>query len=161
MIPYPEPYQSMYQKRRLGALGIEWHPSSTKFAIGPDISLGQDFEMPPLEDLERVIEPLPDFLDAMYWEHENEVISDDTDSEYNVAEECSTEGEQGALCSSSSRGTESSEEDSEVDCSHKDGLCRSRRRKYNPEVSGISLLALAVSIIVLTRGGTGGAEGGA
>ncbi|XVE73427.1 hypothetical protein DITRI_Ditri11bG0117100 [Diplodiscus trichospermus] len=133
MIPYPEPYQCMYQKRRLGALGIEWHPSSTKFAIGPDISLGQDFEMPPLEDLERVIEPLPDFMDAMYWEHENEVISDDTDSEYNVAEECSTEGEQGALCSSSSRGTDSSEEDSEVDCNHKDGLRRSRRRKYNPE----------------------------
>ena len=156
MIPYPEPYQSMYQKRRLGALGIEWHPSSTKFAIGPDISLGQDFEMLPLEDLERVIEPLLDFMDAMYWEHENEVTSDDTDSEYNVAEECSREGEQGALCSSTSRGTESSEEDSEVDCSHKDGLCRSRRRKYNPEVSGISLLALAVSIIVLTRGGTRG-----
>ncbi|XWS76643.1 hypothetical protein CRYUN_Cryun01aG0194900 [Craigia yunnanensis] len=133
MIPYPEPYQSMYQKRRLGALGIEWHPSSTKFAIGPDINLGQDFEMPPLEDLERVIEPLPDFMDAMYWEHDNEVISDDTDSEYNVAEECSTEGEQGALCSSSSRGTERSEEDSEVDCSHKDGLRRSRRRKYHPE----------------------------
>ncbi|XP_022770831.1 bromodomain and WD repeat-containing protein 3 isoform X2 [Durio zibethinus] len=133
MIPYPEPYQSMYQKRRLGALGIEWHPSSTKFAIGPDISLGQDFEMPPLEDLERVIEPLPDFVDAMYWEHENEVISDDTDSEYNVAEECSTEGEQGALFSSSSRGTENSEEDSEVECNHKDGLRRSRRRKYNPE----------------------------
>lgn len=146
MIPYPEPYQSMYQKRRLGALGIEWHPSSTKFAIGPDISLGQDFEMPLLEDLERVMEPLPDFMDAMYWEPENEVISDDTDSEYNVAEECSTEGEQGALCSSSSRGTESSEEDSEVECSHKDGLRRSRRRKCSPEVSSL----LPVFIIVWT-----------
>ncbi|GMJ01027.1 hypothetical protein like AT5G49430 [Hibiscus trionum] len=132
MIPYPEPYQSMYQKRRLGALGIEWHPSSTKFAIGPDISLGQDFEMPLLEDLERAIEPVPDFMDAMYWEPENEVISDDTDSEYNVAEECSTEGEQGALCSSSSRGTESSEE-CEVECSHNEGLRRSRRRKGSPE----------------------------
>ncbi|KAE8676675.1 protein PROLIFERA-like isoform X1 [Hibiscus syriacus] len=135
MIPYPEPYQSMYQKRRLGALGIEWHPSSTKFAIGPDISLGQDFEMPLLEDLERVIEPLPDFMDAMFWEPENEVISDDTDSEYNVPEECSTEGEQGALCSSSSRGTESGEEDSEVECSHKDGLRRSRRKKGSPEAA--------------------------
>ncbi|KAE8696992.1 protein PROLIFERA-like isoform X1 [Hibiscus syriacus] len=135
MIPYPEPYQSMYQKRRLGALGIEWHPSSTKFAIGPDVSLGQDFEMPLLEDLERVIEPLPDFLDAMFWEPENEVISDDNDSEYNVAEECSTEGEQRALCSISSRGTESSEEDSEVECSHKDGLRRSRRRKGSPEAA--------------------------
>ncbi|XVF22103.1 hypothetical protein REPUB_Repub12eG0145000 [Reevesia pubescens] len=132
MIPYPEPYQSMYQKRRLGALGIEWHPSTTKFAIGPDISLGQDFDMPPLEDLERVMEPQPDFIDAMYWEAENEVISDDTDSEYNVAEECSTGG-QGALCSSSSRGTEISEEDSDVKRSKKDGLHRSRRRKYNPE----------------------------
>ncbi|XP_007051094.2 PREDICTED: bromodomain and WD repeat-containing protein 3 isoform X1 [Theobroma cacao] len=134
MIPYPEPYQTMYQKRRLGALGIEWRPSSTKFAIGPDISLGQDFEMPALEDLERMMEPPPELIDAMYWEPENEVISDDTDSEYNVAEECSTEGERGALCFSSSRGTESSEEDSDVECSHKDGLRRSRRRKYNPEV---------------------------
>ncbi|OMO82129.1 hypothetical protein COLO4_23236 [Corchorus olitorius] len=136
MIPYPEPYQSMFQHRRLGALGIEWNPSSSaRYAIGPDISLGQHFAMPPLEDLERMMEPLPEFIDAMYWEPpENEVMSDDNDSEYNVAEECSTEGEQGALFSSTSRGTDCSEEDSEVERSHKDGLRRSRRRKYNSEV---------------------------
>ncbi|KAJ4888121.1 WD40/YVTN repeat-like-containing domain [Raphanus sativus] len=29
-IPYEEPYQTMFQKRRLGALGKEWRPSSLK-----------------------------------------------------------------------------------------------------------------------------------
>ncbi|GLU07272.1 hypothetical protein SLE2022_242360 [Rubroshorea leprosula] len=134
LIPYPEPYQSMYQRRRLGALGIEWRPTSTKFAIGPDINLGQDFEMPPLEDLERIIEPPPEFIDAMYWEPENEVMSDDNDSEYDVTGECSTEGERGTLCSSSSSDAECREEDGEVELSHKDGFRRSRRRKHEAEV---------------------------
>uniref|UniRef100_A0ACD5YPN7 Uncharacterized protein n=1 Tax=Avena sativa TaxID=4498 RepID=A0ACD5YPN7_AVESA len=35
MMPYPEPFQSMYQKRRLGTLGIEWRPPSVNFAVGP------------------------------------------------------------------------------------------------------------------------------
>nr|GEU45443.1 bromodomain and WD repeat-containing protein 3 isoform X1 [Tanacetum cinerariifolium] len=39
MIPYPEPYQSMYQQRRLGSMGFEWRPSSVRFAVGTDISL--------------------------------------------------------------------------------------------------------------------------
>ncbi|XP_025796075.1 bromodomain and WD repeat-containing protein 1-like isoform X3 [Panicum hallii] len=35
MMPYPEPFQSMYQKRRLGTLGLEWRPPSVNFAVGP------------------------------------------------------------------------------------------------------------------------------
>ncbi|KAG2552511.1 hypothetical protein PVAP13_9KG465200 [Panicum virgatum] len=35
MMPYPEPFQSMYQKRRLGTLGIEWRHPSVNFAVGP------------------------------------------------------------------------------------------------------------------------------
>ncbi|KAF7070012.1 hypothetical protein CFC21_075573 [Triticum aestivum] len=35
MMPYPEPFQSMYQKRRLGTMGIEWRPPSVDFAVGP------------------------------------------------------------------------------------------------------------------------------
>lgn len=132
MIPYEEPYQSMYQQRRLGALGIEWRPSSIKLAIGLDFSLGQDYAMPPLEDLERMMEPVPEFIDPVYWEPENEVISDDNDSEYNIAEECASEAEQGSFCSTSS--TDCSAGDSEVEHSHKDGRRRSTRRKHRAEV---------------------------
>ncbi|KAL6968618.1 hypothetical protein U1Q18_034419 [Sarracenia purpurea var. burkii] len=124
MIPYPEPYQSMYQRRRLGALGIEWRPSSIKFTIGTDIGLGH--ELLPLADLDRVIEPLPEIIDAMYWDLENEVLNDDTDSEYNVTEEYSSDGEQGILNSSCSSDPESGEEDNLAE----DGLRRSRRRKH-------------------------------
>ena len=136
MIPYSEPYQTMYQQRRLGALGIEWHPSSINLAVGPDFSLGQEYQMPPLADLDRVMEPLPELVDAVYWEPENEVISDDTDSEYNIAEEYSSEGEHGSLSAASSfSDPECSAEDTDVEHSHKDGLRRSRRKKYRSEVS--------------------------
>ncbi|CBI36946.3 unnamed protein product, partial [Vitis vinifera] len=135
MIPYSEPYQTMYQQRRLGALGIEWHPSSINLAVGPDFSLGQEYQMPPLADLDRVMEPLPELVDAVYWEPENEVISDDTDSEYNIAEEYSSEGEHGSLSAASSfSDPECSAEDTDVEHSHKDGLRRSRRKKYRSEV---------------------------
>ncbi|XP_042518555.1 bromodomain and WD repeat-containing protein 3-like [Macadamia integrifolia] len=131
MIPYPEPYQNMYQQRRLGAFGLEWRPPSVKYAVGADISLGlQNYQMLPLADLDRMIDPLPEFLDAMDWEPENEVQSDDTDSEYNVAEEYSSEGEQGSFGASSSTDPECSGEDSEVELSHKDSLRRSKRKKH-------------------------------
>ena len=133
MMPYPEPYQSMYQRRRLGALGIDWRPSSIKFSIGTDIGLGH--EILPLPDLDRVVEPLPEFIDAIYWEPENEAINDDTDSEYNVTEEYSSEGEQGILYLSSSSDPECSEEDNVAEQCHKDGLRRSKRRKHKAEVS--------------------------
>lgn len=135
MIPYPEPYQSMYQQRRLGALGIEWRPSSLRFAVGPDFSVDQ--EMLPIADLDILIDPLPEFLDAMDWEPENEVQqSDDTDSEYNVTD---SGGEHGSLSSHSS-GRECSAEDSEVENAHEDGLRRSRRKKQNAEVNVLSYL---------------------
>ncbi|XP_068310472.1 uncharacterized protein [Pyrus communis] len=135
MIPYPEPYQSTYQQRRLGALGMEWRPSSMKFSVGVDINTGQEYMMPPLPDLERMIEPLPDFIDAMLWEPENEVVSEDTDSEYNVTDENSSEGEKGNISTSSSSDPDCSEEDSEAGCSHKDGLRRSRRKRPRVESS--------------------------
>lgn len=134
MMPYPEPYQSMYQKRRLGALGIEWQPSSVKYAVGLDFGTGQDIQVVPLADLERMIEPIPEFIDAMYWEPENEVVSDDTDSEYNVAEENSSEGDHVSIDTSTSSDSECSAEDSEVELSHRDILRRSRRKKHVAEV---------------------------
>ena len=82
---HPEPYQSQFQQRRLGALGIEWRPSLIKYAVGPDFTVGQDYPVVPLVDLEGMVEPQPEFLDAMFWEPEYDIIvSDDNDSEYNV-----------------------------------------------------------------------------
>lgn len=140
MIPYPEPYQSTFQQRRLGALGIEWHPPSVRLAVGP--ADGQDFQMPVFADMDRWIEPLPeiDIMDLV--EQENEVQSDDTDSEYNVTDECSSEGDQGNLSTGSSGDPECSAEDSDVDHSSKERLRRSKRKKRKTEVSEIHLSCL-------------------
>uniref|UniRef100_A0A1J3FDP3 PH-interacting protein n=1 Tax=Noccaea caerulescens TaxID=107243 RepID=A0A1J3FDP3_NOCCA len=128
MIPYPEPDQTMFQQRRLGALGVEWRPSSIKFSVGPDFSLGQDYIMPPLADLDRLIEPLPEFIDAMYWEPEHEVLSDDNDSEYNA--EVSSDGARASPCSNSSNELDCSSEDSDVENIHENSYHRKRRRKH-------------------------------
>ncbi|GMY27897.1 bromodomain and WD repeat-containing protein 3 [Fagus crenata] len=133
MVPYPEPYQTAYQQRRLGALGKEWHAPSLRLAVGPDFSVDPDYQMLPLADLDLLTEPLPEFVDAMDWEPENEVQSDDNDSEYNVTEDYSTGGEQGSLGSISSGDPECSAEDSEAD-TQIDGLRRSKRRKQKAEV---------------------------
>lgn len=135
MIPYPEPYQSMYQQRRLGALGIEWHPTSLKLSTGPDFSLDQEYQMLPLVDLDILTEPLPEFADIMDWEPENEMQSDDNDSEYNVTEDYSTAGEQGSLSSNSSVDPGCSAEDSELDDTQMERLRRSKRKKQKAEVS--------------------------
>lgn len=129
LIPYPEPYQSAYQRRRLGALGIEWRPSTIKFAVGTDIGLGQEYQVLPLADLDIVIEPLPEFIDAMYWEPENDAINDDNDSEYNVTEEYSSGNEQRSLSNHSSSDPECSAED------EYDGRRRSKRKKPRAKVS--------------------------
>ncbi|CAK7326373.1 unnamed protein product [Dovyalis caffra] len=132
MIPYTEPYQSMYQQRRLGALGVEWKPSSIRFAVGPDFSLDPDNQILPLADLDVLVEPLPEFIDAMDWEPENDMQSDDNDSEYNAPEEHSSEAEQGSSNSSSSVEPEDSAEDSEAEA--RDGFRRSKRRKQKAEI---------------------------
>ncbi|KAL5561007.1 hypothetical protein UlMin_030754 [Ulmus minor] len=122
LIPYPEPYQTTYQKRRLGALGMEWRPSTINFAIGPDFSSGLDFPMPmpPLDDFERLFETL-EFTDAMLWEPENDVISEEGDPEYNDADENSSEGRQGSVASSLT--------DSECSSEEGDAASKSRRKK--------------------------------
>nr|GEW61021.1 PH-interacting protein [Tanacetum cinerariifolium] len=73
MIPYPDPYQSMYQQKRLGSLGFEWRPSSVRFAVGTEISLvDQEYQVPPVVDLDILMDPLLEFLDAKDWEPEIE-----------------------------------------------------------------------------------------
>lgn len=134
MIPYPEPYQSAYQQRRLGALGLEWKPISLRLATGPDFTLEPDFQMLPLADLDTLMEPLPEFLDVMEWEPEIEMQSDDNDSEYNVPEGYSTGGEQGTLSSNSSSDSECSAEDGETEDAQSDRLRRSKRKKQKAEM---------------------------
>lgn len=132
MLPYPEPYQSMYQRRRLGALGIEWRPSSIKFAVGTDIGIGQEFHILPLADLDAAIEPLPEFVDAMYWEPEIDVMNEDNDSEYNVTEGYSSD-EQDCRSDSLSSDPECSED--KVGWSRKNSRSRSKQKKPVIEVS--------------------------
>ena len=134
MIPYPEPYQTEFQQRRLGALGLEWRPSSLRLAVGPDFSLDPDYHMLPLADLDVLAEPLPEFIDAMDWEPEIEVFSDDTDSEYNVTEDCSSRGEKGCSSSSDSGDPGCSTDNSEEEGNHMDSIRRSKRKKQKPEV---------------------------
>lgn len=134
MIPYPEPYQSTYQQRRLGALGFEWRPSSVRFAVGTDISLDQEYQVPPIADLDILMDPLPEFLDAMDWEPEIEVQSDENDSEYNVTEEYRSGGEQGSLSSNASGSLECSGGDTE-DQSDTTSIRRSKKKKIKAEVS--------------------------
>ncbi|CAI9118985.1 OLC1v1020632C1 [Oldenlandia corymbosa var. corymbosa] len=131
LIPYPEPYQSMYQKRRHGILGIEWRPSSVNFVIGHDISLGEGGTIIPMIDLDIPVDPLPEFLDAMDWEPEIEIQSDD-DSEYHVTEENSSGGEQESSFSRSPN-SESSGNDSGEESSHRDRR-RSKRKKQKAEI---------------------------
>lgn len=142
LIPYPEPYQTMYQKRRLGALGMEWRPQAMNFAVGPDFNMGQDYRVPPLADLERLMEPLPEFIDALYWEPDNEILTDDNDSEFNVAEEYTSEGERHSLSSSSYSDPECSAPDSDDGQNHRDGQHISGRNRQRMEVSCLSAFVL-------------------
>lgn len=134
MLPYPEPYQSTYQQRRLGALGIEWRPSSITFAVGTDIGMGQEFQILPLADLDVVLDPLPDYGDAIFWEPENDVINDDNDSDY--GEEYFSD-EKTSPSGSTSNDSVCSEEDRVK--RPKDRMRRSRRKKSLQDVSLISL----------------------
>ncbi|MFS7938120.1 putative transcription factor WD40-like family [Helianthus anomalus] len=134
MIPYPEPYQSKYQQRRLGALGLEWRPSGLRFAVGTDISLvDQEFQVPPIADLDILMDPLPEFVDVMDWEPEIEIQSDENDSEYNVTEEYHSGGEQGSLSSNASASLESGAGDSEDQSSRDDISRRSKKKKIKAE----------------------------
>ncbi|EPS71819.1 hypothetical protein M569_02939, partial [Genlisea aurea] len=128
MLPYPEPYQSMYQRRRLGALGIEWRPSPIKFAVGTDIGMGQAIQISPLPDLDVILEPVPDYADAIYWEPENEGVNDDNDSEYDIYEEFYSDGRK--TCPSDNLSdSECSEQGGIEEESMKDNIRRSKRKK--------------------------------
>ncbi|XBH66546.1 hypothetical protein VPH35_095025 [Triticum aestivum] len=129
MMPYPEPFQSMYQKRRLGTMGIEWRPPSVDFAVGPTYNATTgEYQIIPVIDPDRW-EPLPEIPDFFELEPEIEVISDDTDSEYNGMDDKSSEGEQENLSGDSSGASYSSAEIDGNSLSDSANLRRSRRKK--------------------------------
>ncbi|KAF4358937.1 hypothetical protein G4B88_018175, partial [Cannabis sativa] len=134
MIPYSEPYQSSYQKRRLGALGVEWNPNSLKLATGVDFTLDPEYQILPLADLDIFPEPLPEFVDVMDWEPDNEIQSDDADSDFNVALDYFSGGEQGSLSSNSSVDSEGSAENGETDDTQVNRRRKSKRRKQKAEI---------------------------
>lgn len=142
MVPYPEPYQNIYQRRRLGALGIEWRPSSIENILGTNIGLGQEYQLLPLADLDMVFEPHIEFLDATLFEPENDVINDDTDSEYDIAEEVYSGDDQGNLGNDSSSDSECSEKDNMAARFHRQGLRRSKRKNLQVFTSLILQVSL-------------------
>jgi hypothetical protein len=148
MIPYPEPFQSMFQKRRLGTLGFEWRPPSVDFAVGPTYNATTgEYQTIPIIDPDRW-EPLPEITDFVELEPENEVISDDTDSEYDGMDEYSSEGEKEILSGDSSGASYSSAEidiDNPSSAAHK----RNSRRKKKSEVSGKHLIFMLPSFFHL------------
>ncbi|KAL8138375.1 hypothetical protein V2J09_004376 [Rumex salicifolius] len=127
MIPYDEPYQS--------ALGIEWRPISINFATGPDFSIGEDIQMMPILESDTIFD-IPEILDVSFWEPENEVGSDNADSEYNASEEYASGRERESLSASSYSDTDSDMQIIEVEQNENDGRRRSKRKKVEYTNSG-------------------------
>ncbi|CAM6028196.1 unnamed protein product [Sphagnum balticum] len=116
LIPYPEPYQSTYQQRRLGTLGINWTPPSVHLAIGAtDDAVYIRHVDPPIAVLRpperhdrqgiltgvggnRWVEQPSEVGEAMDWEQEVVAgggLSEDTGSNYSASEESQSEEEAG------------------------------------------------------------------
>jgi len=132
MIPYGDPYQTIYQQRRLSNLGLEWHPPTMSLSIGtsddvtyfpqeqpmafqPPIALSperRDGPIPAVVDRNRWVEQPPEVVEPMDWEQDAAVHSEDTGSDYSASEESVSdekEGDDGY--ESLSEGESNSEED--------------------------------------------------
>ncbi|CAK9869068.1 unnamed protein product [Sphagnum jensenii] len=157
LIPYPEPYQSLYQQRRLGALGIEWTPSNVFLSIGTtDDAAYTNPSNPPLALPLPIVPPSPvqqnrrgpqtapgnqwveqpsEVDEAMDWEQEVAGLSEDTGSDYSASEESRSEeagGNQGGGDSHEEEAFGSEEEGWEERDSHTH-LRRSGRNKRKAE----------------------------
>jgi PH-interacting protein len=158
LIPYPEPYQSLYQQRRLGALGIEWTPSNVFLSIGttddvaytnpsnpplalplpivPPSPVQQNRRGPQTAPGNRWVEQPSEVDEAMDWEQEVAGLSEDTGSDYSASEESRSEeagGNQGGGDSHEEEAFGSEEEGWEERDSHTH-LRRSGRNKRKAEV---------------------------
>ncbi|KAJ7532308.1 hypothetical protein O6H91_14G082300 [Diphasiastrum complanatum] len=156
MIPYPEPYQSTYQQRRLGALGIDWQPPSVHLAVGtfddagyvapagaglmvqPTIEATSDQMTGQAAGGSRWVEQ-PNFADEVVdWDEEVAGYSDDSGSDYNISEESTSEDGEVRSEKSYDDGTEEREDDQNADTDdeknednddRKNHLRRSQRNK--------------------------------
>lgn len=156
LIPYPEPYQSIYQQRRLGALGIDWTPPQVFLAIGTtdDAVFAIPTEQPlPFQPAiapsspdrrdrrglgnggNRWVEQPSEADEAMDWEQEVAGLSEDTGSNYSASEESQSEddGKDVGCEASDEEGSDEDEEEEESD--GRMHLRRSRRNKRKTEVS--------------------------
>ncbi|KAH7296782.1 hypothetical protein KP509_26G038600 [Ceratopteris richardii] len=150
MIPYAEPYQSTYQRRRLGALGISWQPPPAHWVAGLSddssyLTVGFPL-LPPeyeeeddtqLEGIRWVEQPFDEEL--MDWEQDSE---DDAGSDYTLSSENAYEDDDRdcSLTSSEDFAESLYEEDSseQDDLSPKARLRRSERNKKKEEDASTS-----------------------
>ncbi|MCO5554971.1 hypothetical protein L7F22_008511 [Adiantum nelumboides] len=145
MIPYQEPYQSMYQRRRLGALGIDWQPLQLNLAVGMDdlnyvafrdhpIVLHPHIPGSSVETAEggarRWVEQPVDVDEEMDWEQDLTRLTDDSGSDYSASEEVLSlleydEEDEGTASSSEGLGQSDDDEDD------KESVQETRLRRSN------------------------------
>lgn len=158
LIPYPEPYQSTYQQRRLGTLGINWTPPSVHLAIGAtDDAVYIRHVDPPIAVLRpperhdqqgiltgvggnRWVEQPSEVGEAMDWEQEVVAgggLSEDTGSNYSASEESQSDEEEAGHSGDSLDDEGLGSSDAEEGVEEQDGktnLRRSCRNKRKLEV---------------------------
>lgn len=156
MIPYCDPYQTIYQQRRLAHLGLEWQPPTMMLSIGtnddvtyfppeqpaafqPPVALSperHDGPGPANVDRNRWVEQPPEVEEAMDWEQDAAVHSEDTGSDYSASEESLSDEKEGDGYESLSEGESNSEEEEELEAPMH--LRRSGRNKRKKLESGRS-----------------------
>ena len=151
MIPYEEPYQSMYQQRRLGALGIDWQPLRINLAVGIDdmnyvafgdhsLAFHPNFHGSPVDNTEdgaRWVEQPTDADEEMDWEQDMTKLSDDSGSDYSVSEEVLSllDDDEQTASSTEVLGHSDDEGDDDAEETAQDAqLRRSKRNKRKTEV---------------------------
>ncbi|KAG6554673.1 hypothetical protein Mapa_003691 [Marchantia paleacea] len=163
MIPYAEPYQTNYQQRRLGALGIDWQPPAVFLAIGtlddptyigppePPVAFQPPVVPSPgrrerralaSEGGSRWVEQPNENEEAMDWEQEVVGVTEDSGSDYSASEESDEDGERAdSQDEPDSEDEAEEEEDNEDDEEEDEGsddigsrLRRSSRNKRKAEL---------------------------
>lgn len=164
MIPYGEPYQSMYQQRRLGALGIDWQPLRVNLAVGIDdvnhvalfdhaLNFHPNFHGSPVDnadDGERWVEQPADADEEMDWEQDMTKLSDDSGSDYSISEEILSLLDDDEHTASSTEVLEynEDEEDGDAEESAEDAeLRRSKRNKRKTQVRKLHQILLKFTIL--------------
>lgn len=158
MIPYCDPYQTIFQQRRLANLGLEWHPPVMQLSVGTNDDVTyfppeqpMAFQPPVAPSPERHDLPVPtdagrnrwveqplEVEEPMDWEQDAAVHSEDTGSDYSASEESVSDEKEGEGYESLSEGESNSEEESEAPMH----LRRSGRNKRKKMVRIFSVLKL-------------------